>query len=156
MDGVILLSLQEWPLLVLLLQEVSLASVFNSKTSCSPGTQPPELEDRDAEQNEAPIIQGEMVSDLLHHIDKHRSMGPDGIHPRVLRELVEVLTKPLSILSQQSWLTGKCGANLEEGPEGESRELQACQSDLSAGEGYGADRLECHHMARTGQPGDQA
>ena len=42
------------------------ASVFNSKTSCSQGTQPPELEDRDREQNEAPIIQGEMVSDLLH------------------------------------------------------------------------------------------
>ena len=42
-------------------------SVFNSKTICSPGTQPPELEDRDGEQNEAPIIQGEMVSDLLHH-----------------------------------------------------------------------------------------
>ncbi|KAK4813071.1 hypothetical protein QYF61_007573 [Mycteria americana] len=36
------------------------ASVFNSKTSCSPGTQPPELEDWDGEQNEAPIIQGEM------------------------------------------------------------------------------------------------
>ncbi|GAB0184553.1 hypothetical protein GRJ2_000920600 [Grus japonensis] len=34
-------------------------------------------------------------------------MGPDGIHPRVLRELVEVLTKPLSIIYQQSWLTGK-------------------------------------------------
>ncbi|KAK4817088.1 hypothetical protein QYF61_027919 [Mycteria americana] len=32
-------------------------------------------------------------------------MGLDGIHPRVLRELAEVLTKPLSILYQQSWLT---------------------------------------------------
>ena len=41
------------------------ASVFNSKTSCSLGTQPPELEDRDREQNEAPIIQGEMVSKAL-------------------------------------------------------------------------------------------
>ncbi|KAK4812027.1 LOW QUALITY PROTEIN: hypothetical protein QYF61_025018 [Mycteria americana] len=51
------------------------------KTSCSPGTQPPELEDRDGEQNEAPIIQGEMVSDLPHHLDTHKSMGPDGIHP---------------------------------------------------------------------------
>ncbi|GAB0184555.1 mitochondrial enolase superfamily member 1 [Grus japonensis] len=48
-----------------------------------------------------------MFSDLLHHLDTHKSMGPDGIHPRVLRELVEVLTKPLSIIYQQSWLTGK-------------------------------------------------
>ena len=44
------------------------ASVFNSKTSCSRGTQPPELEDRYGEQNEAPIIQGKMVSELLHHL----------------------------------------------------------------------------------------
>ncbi|KAK4827374.1 LOW QUALITY PROTEIN: hypothetical protein QYF61_017312 [Mycteria americana] len=83
------------------------ASVFNSKTSCSWGTQTPELEGRDGEQNEAPIIQGEMVSDLLHHLDTHKSMGPDGIQPRVLRELAEVLTKPLSIIYQQSWLTGE-------------------------------------------------
>ncbi|KAK4821235.1 hypothetical protein QYF61_016534 [Mycteria americana] len=83
------------------------ASVFNSQTSCSPGTQPPELEDKDGDQNEAPIIQGEMVSDLLHHLDTHKSMEADGIHPRVLRELAEVLTKALSILYQQSWLTGE-------------------------------------------------
>ncbi|KAK4807164.1 hypothetical protein QYF61_024284 [Mycteria americana] len=74
------------------------------KGGCS---KPPELEDRDREQNEAPIMQGEMVSNLLHHLDTHRSMGLDGIHPRVLRELAEVLTKPLSILYQQSWLTGE-------------------------------------------------
>ncbi|GAB0190593.1 mitochondrial enolase superfamily member 1 [Grus japonensis] len=46
-----------------------------------------------------------MVSDLLHHLDTHRSMGPDGIHPSILRELAEVLTKPLSTIYQQSWLT---------------------------------------------------
>ncbi|KFQ97683.1 hypothetical protein Y956_12749, partial [Nipponia nippon] len=50
-------------------------------------------------------IQGEMVSDLLHHLDTQKSMGLDGIHPGVLRELAEVLTKPLSIICQQSWLT---------------------------------------------------
>ncbi|KAK4814694.1 LOW QUALITY PROTEIN: hypothetical protein QYF61_025520 [Mycteria americana] len=48
-----------------------------------------------------------MVSDLLHHLDTHKSMGPGRIHPRVLRELVEVLTKLPSILYQQSWLTGE-------------------------------------------------
>ena len=47
------------------------ASVFNGKTSCSRGTQPLELEDRDGEQNEVPIIQGEIVSNLLHHLDTH-------------------------------------------------------------------------------------
>ena len=49
-------------------------------TNCSWDTQPAELEDRDEEQNETPIIQGEMVSYLLHHLDTHNSMGPDGIH----------------------------------------------------------------------------
>jgi len=34
-------------------------------------------------------------------------MGPDGIHPRVLRELVEKLTKPLSIIYQQPCLAGE-------------------------------------------------
>jgi len=34
-------------------------------------------------------------------------MGLDGIHPRVLRELAEELVKPLSIIYQQSWLTGE-------------------------------------------------
>ena len=34
-------------------------------------------------------------------------MGPDGIHPRILRELAGELTKPLSIIYQQSWSTGE-------------------------------------------------
>ncbi|KAK4806799.1 hypothetical protein QYF61_005595 [Mycteria americana] len=87
------------------------ASVFNSRANCSMGTQPLELEDRDGDQTGAPIIQGEMVSDLLHHLDTHKSMGPDEIHPRVLKELAEELTKPLSIIYQQSWLTGEVPAD---------------------------------------------
>ncbi|KAK4823319.1 hypothetical protein QYF61_000921 [Mycteria americana] len=87
------------------------ASVFNSRADCSLGTQPLELEDRDGDQTGAPIIQGEMVIDLLHHLDTHKSMGPDEIHPRVLKEPADVLTKPLSIIYQQSWLTGEVPAD---------------------------------------------
>ncbi|KAK4821972.1 hypothetical protein QYF61_006171, partial [Mycteria americana] len=87
------------------------ALVFNSRANCTLGTQPLELEDRDGDQNGAPIIQGEMVSDLLHHLDTHKSVGPDEIYPRVLKELAEVLTKPLSIIYQQSWLTGEVPAD---------------------------------------------
>jgi len=67
-------------------------------------TPSPEQEDRDGEQKEIPRIQGEMVSDLLHHLDRHKSMGPDGIHPRVLKELADMLTESHPIIYQQ--LTG--------------------------------------------------
>ncbi|PKU45067.1 rna-directed dna polymerase from mobile element hypothetical protein [Limosa lapponica baueri] len=49
----------------------------------------------------------EIISDPLHHLDIHNSMGPGGNHPTALRELVEALIKPFSIIYQQSWLTGE-------------------------------------------------
>jgi len=83
------------------------ASVFDSQTGYSQGTEPPVLEERDGEQNKPPITQEEAVNDLLCHLDTYKPMGPDGIYTRVLRELAEEVAKPLSIISQQLWLTGE-------------------------------------------------
>jgi len=80
---------------------------FIIKTSYSQGSQPPLLEDREGEKNKSPIIQEEAVNDKLHHLNTHKSVWLDGIHARVLRELVEELAKTLSIIYQQFWGTGE-------------------------------------------------
>lgn len=70
-------------------------SVFYSKTSHSLNAQHLEV---DGEWNDSPTIHEEIVNDPLHHLDTNKSMGLDGIHSRMLRELVEVFTRILSII----------------------------------------------------------
>ncbi|RMC21781.1 hypothetical protein DUI87_02650 [Hirundo rustica rustica] len=83
------------------------ASVFSEETTCLQDNCPPGLVDGVREQNGPLIIQEEAVIELLKCLDIHKSMGPDGIHPRVMRELADELAKPLSIIYHQSWRTGE-------------------------------------------------
>ncbi|RMC19979.1 hypothetical protein DUI87_00824 [Hirundo rustica rustica] len=83
------------------------ASVFSEETTCLQDNCPPGLVDGVREQNGPLIIQEVAVRELLKCLDIHKSMGPDGIHPRVMRELSDELAKPLSIIYHQSWLTGE-------------------------------------------------
>ncbi|GAB0207044.1 mitochondrial enolase superfamily member 1 [Grus japonensis] len=52
-----------------------------------------------------------LVQDLLLQLDAHKPMGPNGIHPRVLKELDDVIAGPLSIIFQWSWESGEVPVN---------------------------------------------
>jgi len=53
------------------------------------------------------MIQEKTIRDLLLQLDYRKSMGPDEIHLRLLRELVEVIAELLCIIYQRSLLTGE-------------------------------------------------
>lgn len=48
--------------------------------------------------------------DLANHLtcpSKLRSSGPDELHPTVLKELMDALTEPPTIIFEKFWKTGK-------------------------------------------------
>jgi len=47
------------------------------------------------------------VRDHLSNMDAHKSMGPDGMHPRALMELEHVIAETLSIIFERSWRTAE-------------------------------------------------
>ncbi|KAJ7410326.1 hypothetical protein WISP_109197 [Willisornis vidua] len=61
----------------------------------------PELEDHDCKNDQLPV-NPEIVWDL-HQLDSYKSMGPDGIHSRILKKLAAVSTKLLLMIFEESW-----------------------------------------------------
>jgi len=53
------------------------------------------------------LIKEDWVSDRLSNLDVHKSMGSDGMHPRVLRQPVDIVAEPLFIIFERSWRTGQ-------------------------------------------------
>ena len=54
-----------------------------------------------------PQVGEDRVRELLEGLDVFKSVGPDALHPRVLRELAEVIAGPLAWLYESLWCSGQ-------------------------------------------------
>lgn len=77
-------------------------SVFTGSTSLQE-SQAPRVRKKVWNKEDALSVEEDQVRDHLSKIDIFKSMGHDRVHPQVLKELADVIVRPISIIFERSW-----------------------------------------------------
>ncbi|GAB0191020.1 mitochondrial enolase superfamily member 1 [Grus japonensis] len=72
-------------------------------------------EGRDWENEEPPTVGEDQVREYLRNLKVHKAMGPDEVHPQVLRELADEVARPLAIIIEKSWQSGEVPIDWKKG-----------------------------------------
>lgn len=86
-----------------------LKAAFASVSTAKTGPQEPqslEIKQKVWEKEDSPLVEEDWIRNHLGKLDAHKSLGPDGMHPWVLKEQADIIAQPLSITFEKSWRTG--------------------------------------------------
>ena len=84
-----------------------LSDFFSSILTKEPCDSMPKLSQRDfVSESSDEHFDRETVRKLLNNINTSKSQGPDGLHPKLIYKLSEVISEPLTIIFNKSYETG--------------------------------------------------
>ena len=91
------------------------ALVFIGNLSPRPPPAPDGLQDGDQRGKAPPTVTEDQVPDHLRNLNIQISMRPDKMHPRVLRELADVIAMSLFMIFERSWQSGEVPGDWRKG-----------------------------------------